>query len=74
MAKTSEIVKAAKLKRYVLNALAAGVKPKFTTRLVNRCRICGRRHGYLRHFEMCRICFREHAVRGEIMGVKKSSW
>ncbi len=74
MAKTSEIVKAAKFKRKITNALAAGVKPKFATRLVNRCRICGRRHGYLRKFEMCRICFRELANRGEIMGVKKASW
>lgn len=74
MAKTSDIVKAEKLKRKVINALAAGTKPKFSTRVVNRCRICGRRHGYLRKFEMCRICFREHVVRGEITGVKKSSW
>jgi len=74
MAKTSEIVKAQKRKRKVLQALAAGVQPKFTTRVVNRCRICGRRHGYLRRFEMCRICFRHHVQLGEIVGFKKSSW
>lgn len=74
MAKTSEIVKAEKAKRRVLNALAAGVKPKMMTRVVNRCRLCGRRHGYLRRFEMCRICFREHALKGEIPGVRKASW
>jgi small subunit ribosomal protein S14 len=28
----------------------------------------------MRRFEMCRICFRELASRGEIVGVKKSSW
>lgn len=74
MAKTSEIVRAARMKRQVLNALAAGVRPKKAIRVVNRCRICGRRHGYMRKFEMCRICFRELASRGEIIGVTKSSW
>lgn len=74
MAKTSEIVKSDKAKRRVLNALAAGVKPRHAIRTVNRCRICGRRHGYMRRFEMCRICFRELANRGEIPGVKKASW
>lgn len=74
MAKTSCIVKSEKAKRRVLNALAAGVKPKHAIRVVNRCRICGRNHGYMRKFEMCRICFRELASRGEIVGVRKSSW
>ena len=74
MAKTSSIVKSEKFKRRVASALAAGVKPKKATRLVNRCRICGRNHGYMRKFQMCRICFRELASRGEIVGVKKSSW
>ncbi len=49
-------------------------KPKFSTRKVNRCWRCGRRHGYLRMFGVCRICFRELANRGEIPGVKKASW
>jgi len=49
-------------------------KPKFTTRVVNRCWRCGRRHGYMREFDLCRICFRELANRGEIPGVKKASW
>ncbi len=49
-------------------------KPKHKTRQYNRCRICGRRHGYLRKFEMCRICFRERASKGLIPGVHKSSW
>ncbi len=44
------------------------------TRVVNRCRITGRRHGYLRRFEMSRICFRELASQGMIPGVTKSSW
>jgi small subunit ribosomal protein S14 len=49
-------------------------KPKFSTRAVNRCWRCGRRHGFIRAFELCRICFRELANRGELPGVTKSSW
>ncbi len=49
-------------------------KPKFTTRVVRRCWRCGRRHGYMRDFDLCRICFRELANRGEIPGIKKASW
>ena len=49
-------------------------KPKFSTRRVNRCRICGRSRGYMRKFEMCRICFRKLASEGLIPGVTKSSW
>ena len=48
--------------------------PKFSTRKVNRCWKCGRRHGYMRDFDLCRICFRELADRGEIPGVTRSSW
>jgi small subunit ribosomal protein S14 len=52
----------------------AARKPKYKVRQVNRCRICGRKRGYLRRFEMCRICFRQRALRGEIPGVRKASW
>lgn len=48
--------------------------PKFTTRIVRRCFRCGRKRAYMRKFGLCRICFREMANRGEIPGVKKSSW
>lgn len=48
--------------------------PKFSTRTVNRCWRCGRKHGFLRKFDMCRICFRELASKGEIPGMKKASW
>ncbi|MFA6495328.1 MAG: type Z 30S ribosomal protein S14 [Candidatus Paceibacterota bacterium] len=48
--------------------------PKFSTRIVRRCFRCGRKHGYMRDFDLCRICFREIASRGEIPGIKKSSW
>jgi len=49
-------------------------KPKFSTRKVRRCFKCGRKRGYLREFDLCRICFRELANKGEIPGIKKSSW
>jgi len=52
----------------------ANKKPKFSTRQVNRCKLCGRPRSYMRKFGMCRICFREHASRGQVPGVTKASW
>jgi len=49
-------------------------EPKYSTRAYNRCKICGRPHGYLSKYGICRICFRELAYKGEIPGVKKASW
>ena len=43
-------------------------------RIKNRCSITGRSRGYMRLFGISRIQFREMARRGEIPGVKKSSW
>ncbi len=54
--------------------LKAQKKPKYSTRRVRRCRICGRARGYIGKFQMCRICFRNLASRGMIPGVTKSSW
>jgi len=61
MAKKSQIAKSNK-------------KPKYSTRVVRRCFKCGRNRGYMREFGLCRICFREMANKGEIPGIKKSSW
>ena len=47
---------------------------KFSTSSYNRCKTCGRPHAYMRKFSICRICFRELAYKGQIPGVKKSSW
>ncbi len=44
------------------------------TRLKNRCTETGRPHAYMRQFALSRISFREHANKGEIPGVTKSSW
>lgn len=49
-------------------------KAKFSTRAYNRCPLCGRARGYLRRYGLCRICFRGMALRGELPGVRKSSW
>ena len=48
--------------------------PKFSTRAYRRCERCGRPHGVVRKFGLCRICFRELANKGQIPGVRKSSW
>jgi small subunit ribosomal protein S14 len=44
------------------------------TRLKNRCLETGRPKAYMRRFGLSRISFREHANKGEIPGVTKSSW
>ena len=61
MAKTSLIMKAMR-------------PPKFSTRAVHRCKLCGRPRGYIRKFRMCRLCFRELALKGEVPGIVKASW
>lgn len=74
MAKTSKIVKNEKRERKVQNALAAGQKPKMAIRVRNRCSKCGRPRGFIRMLGLCRQCARELASKGEIAGMKKSSW
>ncbi|HEX9594746.1 MAG TPA: 30S ribosomal protein S14 [Candidatus Saccharimonadales bacterium] len=44
------------------------------SRRTNRCVETGRSRAYMRQFGLSRIAFREHASRGEIPGVTKSSW
>jgi small subunit ribosomal protein S14 len=61
MAKTSLIVKSQRA-------------PKFKTRAYTRCQMCGRPRAVYRKFKICRICLREHALVGEIPGMRKSSW
>jgi len=43
-------------------------------RLVNRCAVSGRRHGFLRKYGVSRLTFRELALSGMIPGVTKASW
>jgi len=44
------------------------------TRLNRRCKISGRSRGYYRKFGISRIALRELALRGQLPGVRKSSW
>lgn len=89
MAKKSIIVRDEKRKRMIakyaakraelkaigdLEGLARLPKNSSPTRLTNRCIETGRSRGYMRQFGLSRISFREHASKGEIPGVTKSSW
>ena len=47
---------------------------KFSTRIVNRCKVCGRSRAVYRDFNLCRMCYRLLSLKGEIPGVTKSSW
>ncbi len=49
-------------------------KLKYSCRHHNRCKICGRAHGYIRLFGICRLCFRQLASKGMLPGVRKASW
>ena len=57
-----------------LEGLAKLPRNSSPTRRTNRCFETGRPRGYMRQFGMSRISFREHASKGEIPGVTKSSW
>ena len=57
-------------------ALIAKAKrtPKFSSRIIRRCQLCGRPRSVYRKFRICRICLRELANQGKIPGMKKASW
>jgi len=55
-------------------ALAQLPRDASPVRVVNRCSMTGRRHGYLRKFGCSRLTFREAALNGLIPGVVKASW
>ncbi|MAE76736.1 MAG: type Z 30S ribosomal protein S14 [Planctomycetes bacterium] len=52
----------------------ANATPKFMSRRVRRCQLCGRSRAVYRKFGICRLCFRMMSLRGEIPGVRKASW
>ncbi len=58
-------------KTWVIKAHKA---PKFQSRIIRRCELCGRARGVYRKFRLCRICFRGLALEGMIPGVRKASW
>ncbi|KMK92598.1 30S ribosomal protein S14 [Rossellomorea marisflavi] len=89
MAKKSKVVKEKKrremVERYAelrrelkekgdFAALAKLPRDSSPTRLKSRCEVTGRPRAYMRKFNMSRIAFREYAHKGQIPGVKKSSW
>jgi small subunit ribosomal protein S14 len=57
-----------------LEGLAKLPRNSSPTRRTNRCVETGRPRSYMRQFGLSRLSFREHAVKGEIPGVTKSSW
>lgn len=68
-------VKRAELKRLGdQEGLAKLPRNSSPTRRTNRCIETGRPRGYMRQFGLSRISFREHASKGEIPGITKSSW
>ena len=57
-----------------LEGLALLPRNSSPSRHKNRCSETGRPRAYMRQFGLSRIAFREHASKGEIPGVTKSSW
>ena len=74
MARTAITVKSRKFMTRYLLAKKEGRTIKNPTRAYNRCSLCARPRGYMRDFGMCRCCFRELAEKGQIPGLRKSSW
>ncbi|MDB5161316.1 MAG: ribosomal protein [Candidatus Saccharibacteria bacterium] len=89
MAKKSVLARAAKRDRMIakyavrraemkaagdLEGLALLPRNSSPSRHQNRCVETGRARGYMRQFGLSRLSFREHASRGEVPGVTKSSW
>ncbi|MCT4592438.1 MAG: type Z 30S ribosomal protein S14 [Candidatus Gracilibacteria bacterium] len=74
MAKKSKIVRNEQRVNEVEKTLAKGKKPAHAIRVRNRCNRCGRPRGFIRLFGLCRSCLREMASKGEVAGLKKSSW
>ncbi|MEG0579769.1 MAG: type Z 30S ribosomal protein S14 [Niameybacter sp.] len=54
--------------------MSAARPKKFKVQEYTRCQRCGRPHAVYSKFKLCRICLRELAYKGEIPGMKKSSW
>ncbi|GIW71441.1 MAG: hypothetical protein KatS3mg102_0983 [Planctomycetota bacterium] len=80
MAKLSQRVKHQRLKRAAALVARGEELPRalrkyrFSTRVHNRCELCGRPRAYYRRFKICRCCFRDLALQGMIPGCKKASW
>jgi small subunit ribosomal protein S14 len=58
----------------VQDAFAKLPRNSCPTRLNRRCRVSGRSRGIYRKFGISRIALREMTLRGELPGMRKSSW
>ena len=61
-------------KLQVQEAFAKLPRNSCPTRLNRRCAISGRSRSYYRKFGISRIALRDLALRGQLPGVRKSSW
>ena len=48
--------------------------PKYPSRTIRRCQLCGRPRAVYRKFLICRICLRNLAHKGVVPGMRKASW
>ena len=58
----------------VQEAFAKLPRNSCSTRLNRRCEISGRSRSYYRKFRISRIALRDLALRGQLPGMRKSSW
>ena len=70
--KSSQVTIEEKLE--VQEAFAKLPRNSCPTRLTRRCSISGRPRAYYRKFDISRIALRELALRGQLPGMRKSSW
>lgn len=73
MAKKSLIAKQLHREKRRLDALQEGKKMNNISKHYNRCKLCGRQHGYIRDFGICRVCFRTYARQWLILGIRKAA-
>ncbi|WP_026182167.1 30S ribosomal protein S14 [Thioalkalivibrio sp. AKL6] len=57
-----------------MHALQKLPRDSARVRQTNRCGVTGRPKGYYRRFGLGRNKLREHAMKGEIPGLRKASW
>ncbi len=61
-------------KLQIQEAFAKMPRNSCPTRLNRRCEISGRSRSYYRKFGVSRIALRDLALRGQLPGMRKSSW
>lgn len=74
MTRKALIAKCKRRKARATRQKDAGVPVTESTRIYSQCVVTGRRRGYIGRFNLSRIELRERINKGEIVGVRKSSW